>query len=575
MGFESTYREELAFLREMGREVALAQPGLCDTLAEPGRDPDVERLLEGFAFVAARTKERADDAVPELIASIAEVVAPHALRPLPASTVMELRPRGALVNGPVTIPRGAAFGSRPVDGVRCELRSTADVELGPLVVERAYLDRGRASSARLVIALRVPRQALWAAHRPAPLRFFVHAPLAAASLVALAIDRHLRAVTVACGPHETGLGPEAARLSDPDREPHLPWPSASPEGPRHLLELAYFPERHLFFDVRGLERVPEPARTERLELRLDFAPGTPLPETLADDALRLHCVPAVNAFPCDAEPTAWRDDLRDVPLRAAGLPPSAVEVLEVRGVTGLAEHGRGRRPYAPFSHFDHLGTAARSGYFALRRARSVLDGCVDTFLRVGARGTAANETLSAELTCTNRALATRLRTGEVCEPLAGSPASASFTNLLPLGPRASAPTGAEVTYALVGASRSGHRGRTSASTIMERLRTHAVPLASDAGRARACLALADAVREVRERPFRSARRGMIERGVEVEIELDEAKVPSLGEAFLLARSLDRVLASERPPNVQQRLAIVLAPSGTTIALPPRSGVEPG
>lgn len=573
MTFDATYREELAFLREMGREMALRQPGLCDTLAEPGADPDVERLLEGFAFVAARTRERADDAIPEVIESLAEVVAPHALRPVPASTVVELTPRATLVRERVHVARDAAFGARVVDGVRCELRSTSSVDLLPLTIERSVLDTHRPQAARLSLSLRAPRSALDAIHAARPIRFFVHAPLAVASAIALAIDRHLDHVSVRSGGVELRLG-RSATLVDPDREPHLPWPEDAPDGARHLVELAYFPERHLFFDVAGLERVPETARGEAFELCLHFTPDARLPATLAEDAIRLHCVPAINLFPCDAEPIRWGDGMRDVMLRGAGLPPHAIEVYDVQNVVGLADGGRGRKRYAPFARFDHLALDARVGFFALRRARSPLDGCVDTFLRVSGHG-GGLETLSAELRCTNRATVAKLRTGDLCEPVHGSPSAATFTNLLPLGPRSSARVGADALYGLVGATAAGHRARLDPATLRGWLGSFAVPAGSDVGRARACAALGDALRAVRERPFRAARRGVVERGVHVELELDEARIPSPGEAFLLTRALDHALAAELPLNVRQQLTSVLVPSRATIALDARGGLAHG
>ena len=571
MTFDATYRDELAFLREMGREIALEHPGLCDTLAEPGRDPDVERLLEGFAFVAARTRERADDAIPEAIDAIAEMIAPHAMRPVPASTVVELTPRGSIVRDRVHVAAGAAFGGRPIDGTRCELRSTSGVDLLPLVVERAVLDRSRARAPRLVVSLRTPRASLDLVHGARPIRFFVHAPLGVASTLMLAIDRHLQRVCVRIGDRETATG-LSVRPIDPDVEPHLPWPERSPEAAHHLIELAYFPERHLFFDVVGLDRVPSEARAERFDVCIELAEGAPLPDALAEDALRLHCVPAINLFPCDAEPISWRDDLRDVPLRGAGIPPSAIEVFDVRSVVGLAEGSR-RRTYRSFVGFDHLAAPGATGFYALRRCVNARDGAVDTFMRVGARATSGPETLSTELRCTNRLLVTKLRTGDVCEPIAGSPAVATFTNLSPLGPRASCPTGSAALYALVGASGTGRRTRLSSNAIAGWLATCAVPAASDVARSRVCGSLARSISEVREKPFRAARRGLIERGLSIEIDVDEALVPSVGEAYLLTRALDRALACELPLNVQQQLTAVLSPSRTRVTMPTRAAPE--
>ena len=56
--FSKFYQGELAFLRSMGKAFAQANPTTAGMLAERGGDPDVERLLEGFAFLAARVRER-------------------------------------------------------------------------------------------------------------------------------------------------------------------------------------------------------------------------------------------------------------------------------------------------------------------------------------------------------------------------------------------------------------------------------------------------------------------------------------------------------------------------------------
>ena len=84
--FSRYYQSELAYLREMGREYGLRHPGLAESLTERGTDPDVERLLEGFAFMAARIRERSEAAVPELAEPLAELIAPHTLRGIPAAT---------------------------------------------------------------------------------------------------------------------------------------------------------------------------------------------------------------------------------------------------------------------------------------------------------------------------------------------------------------------------------------------------------------------------------------------------------------------------------------------------------
>ena len=71
------YERELTFLRQMGAEFAEKYPKVANRLVlEPDRceDPRVERLLEGFAFLAARVHLRIDDDFPEISESLLNIL---------------------------------------------------------------------------------------------------------------------------------------------------------------------------------------------------------------------------------------------------------------------------------------------------------------------------------------------------------------------------------------------------------------------------------------------------------------------------------------------------------------------
>ena len=69
--FNKYYQDELTYLRDLGREFAAAYPGIAPMLAERGGDPDVERLLEGVAFLTGKIRQKLDDELPEVIHSVA------------------------------------------------------------------------------------------------------------------------------------------------------------------------------------------------------------------------------------------------------------------------------------------------------------------------------------------------------------------------------------------------------------------------------------------------------------------------------------------------------------------------
>src|SRR3954469_17531868 len=87
------YSEELTHLREMGAEFAQDFPKIAARLGLEGMevaDPYVERLLEGFAFLAARIQLKLDAEQPRLIAHLLESLYPNFLAPVPSMLVARL-----------------------------------------------------------------------------------------------------------------------------------------------------------------------------------------------------------------------------------------------------------------------------------------------------------------------------------------------------------------------------------------------------------------------------------------------------------------------------------------------------
>ena len=108
--FNKYYQDELTYLRELGREFAAAYPAIAPMLAERG-DPDVERLLEGVAFLTGKIRQKLDDELPEVIHSVAALLFPHYLRQIPATSVIEFTPLPNVVREKLTVARQAEVGS--------------------------------------------------------------------------------------------------------------------------------------------------------------------------------------------------------------------------------------------------------------------------------------------------------------------------------------------------------------------------------------------------------------------------------------------------------------------------------
>src|SRR4051812_42952842 len=136
------YNAELSHLRHTAAEFAREFPKIAGRLAldrdagDVSVDPFVERLLEGFAFLAARIQLKMDAEFPVFTHGLLETIYPHYLCPTPSMTVVEIAPalRDTALAAGFAIPRGTALRSSVGRGQRtpCEFRTAHDVQLWPV-----------------------------------------------------------------------------------------------------------------------------------------------------------------------------------------------------------------------------------------------------------------------------------------------------------------------------------------------------------------------------------------------------------------------------------------------------------
>src|SRR3954470_326409 len=135
----SYYNRELSYLRELGGEFARQFPKIAGRLGLDSfecADPYVERLLEGFAFLAARVQLKIDAEFPRFTENLLQMVYPHYLAPTPSMAIVQFTPshrQGTLSEG-FAIPRGTSLRSNVGQGEQtpCIYRTAHEISLLPL-----------------------------------------------------------------------------------------------------------------------------------------------------------------------------------------------------------------------------------------------------------------------------------------------------------------------------------------------------------------------------------------------------------------------------------------------------------
>lgn len=384
------YNQELQHLREMGAEFALQFPKIAARLRMDGievGDPYVERLLEGFAFLASRIQLKIDAEFPRFTERLLEIVYPNYLVPTPSMMVAQVQPLlgdPALATG-VTIPRGSELRSGAIRGTHteCRFRTGQELQLWPVeITSVSYFTH----AANLPLA-RLPEWRKYAGGLRVRLR-----ATAGLDFSAIQLD-HLRLYCSAnddvayrlhelLGGHTLGalvLGTdgtkEAQALADPvrlvgfdDEQAMLPVTLTGFAGYRLLQEYFAFPQRFLFFDLVGIGPALRACGGEEVEVVLLLTKGdSSLQQTVGADALALNCVPAINLFAqrCDRiQVTPQNHDFHVVVDRARPMDFEVIELLDVSGHgQGLASEKRFMPLYAAF----HTESHGHDAYYATQR----------------------------------------------------------------------------------------------------------------------------------------------------------------------------------------------------------------
>lgn len=580
--FAKFYQSELTYLREMGREFAASHPNSAGLLSERSDDPDVERLLEGFAFLSARIRERVDDAVPEVVHGLAELLFPQYVRPLPAMSVIEFKPQIRALRGVRSVPRGRAVGTNPVEGTSCTFQTCYDTDLLPLEIIDVEHDEAVAARPTIRIKLRTTEAGRPIIAREEGIRFFLSGDIALAATLHLWIFRHCKQVEIRCREDKNSPRGEPLRVLERDKikpvglrddEAVLPWPKFSPEGSRFVQEYFSLPSKYLFFDIRGLEDLEFPG--DDIELSFVFERPPDLPSPIGDDSFRLHCTPVVNLFTASAEPVKLDPLLPDQLLRAAGSKPQHMEVYDVDTIVGVRPGRGNRRSYSNFYGFQHTRlNHDYDGYYVLRRTRSPLDEGTDTYVRVARpRDNEASddeETLSIELLCTNRLLPVELQIGDICKLVRGSSVP-DFSNITSVSAPVRAPLASELQWRLLAHLALNRRRVTQPDTLKLLLSLYNFLAGSGSPAGRANELRVDAIRTTEFEAVTRMLEGAPVRGAETTVELDETRFASIGDAHLFGIVLDELLATYCSINSFHELRVRLHPSKIEFRWDPRNG----
>jgi type VI secretion system protein ImpG len=388
------YSGELRYVREMAAEFAREFPKIGARLAldrdakDICPDPYVERLLEGFAFLAARLHLKLDEEFPRLTHSFLGRIFPLCLSPVPSIGVVcfqpdplePIPPEGFLVS------RGSVLRSRGEEAV-CQFRTAHDFRLWPLkIIDSSYYTRSVVEldlpgsldlKAAISIRLQTTGETTFRELKIDRLPFFINGD----GHVPFAIYEQIFAQS-ACVILQSSKGQGSTRKILPastirevgfqDVEALLPLTLTGFEGYRLLKEYFACPHRYLFFELTGLASTMAQFNGDQLEIIFGLRTADPkLDDRVDKHSFSLFCTPVINLFEKKLDPILISERVTEFQIVPDATQPLDYEVYEIEEVVGIMEKANEVRRFEPVSlvgdRTDRLG-----GYYRVNRVPKVV-----------------------------------------------------------------------------------------------------------------------------------------------------------------------------------------------------------
>lgn len=302
------YQAELSYLRTAGKNFAEKHPEIAkrlDISQRESADPQVERMLEGFAFLTGKLQYQIDSQFPKFAKNLLEVIYPPIVRATPSVTMVKFdidMKRATNASG-ANIPKGTILYTQfqPYENTVFSFSTCSDIDLWPIEIidiDVVSKDEVRANndiisnSDKSVYYLKISLSWFGNKQTPQPkmLRFFINGDqLFKSNLLSLIL---LCENNVIFSQKDSYYKTQAiSPIGINDNESLFPYPKSVFRGFRLLHEYFYYPDKFCGFSVE----MPEGIIFDKdIFLYVPISDIIQLPSN--EHPLMLHTVPVVNLF---------------------------------------------------------------------------------------------------------------------------------------------------------------------------------------------------------------------------------------------------------------------------------------
>ncbi len=389
MNIKKYFEREYNFLQLEGEKFAEKHQGVAGELRMSQRqrkDPFVERLFEGFAFLAGRIHERLDDDFPEITGGLLEQLFPHFLRPFPSCAILEAQHVSRSLTKPILVKRGSEIqtskgkyqvkykvAASPQEKARIIektepaefiFRTTQDMIISPMELKEVHTEDTSDSTTALILKIYPHRNVDYNSLDLKRLTLYLHGSDFVKYTLLLYLTKYVSGLYVReikedssgfheINPYKIGI---PGLLDDQDENPEefavIPYARQVFSGYRLLQEYFAFRERFFFVAIEGLNTFQASREGHPLEIKIVFNRRLSPECRLTVKNILLHCTPIVNLFNRSPEEVIVEQRLPEYYVLPDINRRKSREIYSVNKVTGVSENKQQTYKYTPVTSYD-------------------------------------------------------------------------------------------------------------------------------------------------------------------------------------------------------------------------------
>ena len=570
MVFNDYYKKELIALREDGAEFSKNNPGLSTFLSKEGQDPDVERLLEGFAFLTGRLQQQLDRELPEVAHTLVELLWPNYTRPIPSFSIIKFNSlKDSTSNIKIKKDTEVLSKIKP-DVTQCKFRTIYDTIIMPFDLSNLnYFIFGNKSTLELEMSMSTTgtlNNLIFS-----NLRIYLSGSKFIAQDLYLFLLQYVESISIEFKDLENEFLKEIfleknsiTPVGFDSFETLTPQPSNVFDGYVLLQDFFCFKDKFLFVDlnINKINSLNENilSKTKNFTIKINFNNKMQQSNIPKKENIALYCSPIVNLFETDAVPIRKNLEFTDFLVLPSDLDKNHSEVFSVEQVRGWIPKKNSYQNYLPFESFEHIDD--ENEYYSIRTKLSNDGNRTNTYLRFSSSfeeddvSIASNTTVSVKILCSNKDVPSSLLIGDISIASALSNANnLSFKNITLPTISYPPPINGDFLWRIVSNMSLNYLTLKDLKTFKSILETYDFFGAYDLKQREKTTMMLSGILSIDYTTIEMIDKGLPIRGIHIKLKINHLKFSCLGEAYLFCRILNHFFSLYSNINSFHRLSV--------------------